>query len=394
MKRENQIRLLVLFVIYFTVFPGLVHTAQDKLRVTAETAAVRVNPDIESQIITLMMKGEVLDSIDKTDGWFKVSVLLKEQNIRVDGYIHSSFVTALKLDSQKKEPEEKRILKETPTEEYSTHIDFRESRKRTWVGLKLKGGASYVLAGDINEGTEGFDNVWRDEFTYAGGEIQGKLTPFHIIYDFEGDFIFYILPNVGIGFGSGYLYGSQNNDMLLTFPDGEGSWVIKPELKVIPIKAGLYFLIPIGRNSCFSLDAGAGLYSVDYSWYWKGEYDGYWMEIQQQAAAKNVGYHAGLGFEIGWGSYFAFLVEGRARYAEISGFEGTLEYKDSYGDSDIDEGKLYYWKEQIFGNKYTFVFISESEAPSFTGLSSAELVREAVVDLSGFSLQAGFKLKF
>jgi len=118
------------------------------------------------------------------------------------------------------------------------------------------------------------------------------------------------------------------------------------------------------------------------------------MELDQEAEASGVGYHAGLGFEISLAPHLGFFLEGRARYAEISGFEGTLRYKDSDGGLDIDEGKLYYWKEEVFGNKYTFVFISESDTPSFTGLSSPESVREAVIDLTGVTLLAGFKIRF
>jgi hypothetical protein len=189
--------------------------------------------------------------------------------------------------------------------------------------------------------------------------------------------------------------GNQKNELRLTLPSGEGPWIVKPELEIIPIKAGLYFLIPLGGRSYFTLDAGAGWYLVDYHWYWKGEDgSGYWAEMNQEASAQDIGYHAGLGFEIGLGPHIAFLLEGRARFAEIDGFEGTLEYKDSFGDSDLDEGKLYYWREKIFSEKFTFVLINESDSPSFTGLSTAEFVREAVVDLTGVSLQAGFKIKF
>jgi hypothetical protein len=295
----------------------------------------------------------------------------------------------------KQEDVKKRGTEENRAGAFSPDIGFKRSKKRTWVGLKLRGGASYILADDINEGTQGFDSIWKHEFSYPGAGIEGELNPFHIVYDFEGNIVFYVFPNVGIGFGSGYLFGNQNNEMLLTLPTGEGPWVIKSELKVIPIKAGLYFLIPLGGGSYFTLDAGAGWYNVNYNWYWRGEDgSGYWAEMNQEASAQDIGYHAGLGFEIGLGPHFAFLIEGRARYAEICGFEGTLEYKDSDGDSDLDEGKLYYWRETVFSEKFTFVFINETDEPSFTGLSSAEYAREAFVDLTGFSLQAGLKIRF
>jgi hypothetical protein len=394
MEGKHKRKISVICAVLICVFSGLIHAEPIKIKVTAETAAVRVNPDIESQIVILLSRGQVLDSDGKTDGWYRVSVFLKDKGLDVEGYIHSSLVTRVTDAS----PEKSLIAKEQPVEKKQVReinsIDFSDSGKRRWLELKLGGGASYILANDINEGNEGFDQIWRDELTSAGGEIQGEPAPFHIAYEFEGNIILYIFPNIGIGFGSGYIYGSQENDMLLTFSGSEETWITKPEIKTVPITAGLYFLIPLGGGSYFTLDAGAGLYKVDYSWYWKGGYHGYWMELDQDAEASGIGYHAGLGFEIKLAPHLGFFLEGRARYAEISGFEGTLRYKDSNGGSDIDEGKLYYWEEEVFGNKYTFVFVSEGDTPSFTGLGSTESVREAVVDLTGVTLQAGLKIRF
>lgn len=395
MKGRYQNNIVIFIIVYFFIFPILIHAAQQKIKITAENAAVRAKPDIESQVIKLMNRGDVLELKGKTNEWFQVSIFLEDKGIEVLGYIHPSLVSEMEELSIEQEGIEKRVPEEKRGEVYSPEISFKKAQKRTWVGLKFKGGASYILADDINEGTQGFDSIWKNELSYPGAGIEGELTPFHIVYDFEADIIFYVFPNVGIGLGSGYLFGNQNNEMRLTLPSGEGPWVIRPELKVVPLKAGLYFLIPIGGESYFTLDAGAGWYNVNYNWYWRGENgSGYWAEMNQEASARDIGYHAGLGFEIGLGSHFAFLIEGRARYVEISGFEGTLEYKDSSGDSDLVKGKLYYWKEWIFTEKYTFVFISETDTPSFTGLTTAEHVREAVVDLTGFSLQAGFKIKF
>jgi len=394
MKGRNQRKISILCAAFICILSGWVQAEQMKIKVTADTAAVRTKPDIESQIVTLLDKGKILDADEKADGWYRVSVVLEDRGIEVKGYIHSSLVTEM-TDT----PTEPSLIEKEQTAEYKTSpktndIDFSGSR-RSWLELKLGGRASYILAEDVNKGNEGFDQIWRDEFTHAGGEIQGEMTPFHIAYEFEGDIIFYIFPNVGIGFGSGYIYGSQKNEMLLTFSGSEETWITKPEIKTVPITASLYFLIPLGGGSYFTLDAGAGWYNVDYSWYWKGGYDGYWMELDQEAEASGVGYHAGLGFEISLAPHLGFFLEGRARYAEISGFEGTLRYEDSDGGLDIDEGKLYYWEEEVFGNKYTFVFVSESDTPSFTGLvGSIESVREAVIDLTGISLQAGLKIRF
>lgn len=386
---------MVFVITLISVFLGMIQADEQKITITADKAAVRAEPDIESPMIKLVSRGEVLESVDRINEWHKVSVFLEDKEIDAWGYIHSSLVTVLEDLSIKTKDTKEEALQENKVSASRHDMDLKIAKKRTWLGFKLKGGASYILAGDINEGTEDFNRLWRNEFSYPGAGIEGKLTSFHIVYDFEGDLIFYIFPNIGIGFGSGYMMGNQRNEMLLTLPTGEGPWVIRPELKVIPIKAGLYFLIPLGGGSYFTLDAGAGWYSVDYNWSWKGEDgSGYWAEINQEASAQDIGYHAGLGFEIGLGPHFALLLEGRARYAEISGFEGTLEYKDSFGGSDLDQGKLYYWREPVFSKKYTFVFIHESETPSFTGLSPAEFVREAVVDLTGFSLQAGLKIKF
>ncbi|MBD3415135.1 MAG: SH3 domain-containing protein [Candidatus Aminicenantes bacterium] len=395
MMMANKANSIVFAVILFLFWVSLIHAGQEILEVNADTAAVRKSPDIESPILVLISQGEKLAYRGKENSWYRISVYLEEKGEAVEGYIHSSFVKVLVAAPNQQESREKRAPDEIQAIMSLENMEFQKSRKRTWVGIKFKCGAGYIRADDINEGTEGFNQLWTDFGVIGGGEVKGELTPFHIVYDFEGDIVFYILPYMGIGFGSGYIYGNQKNEMLLTFPGTEGSWVIEPEIRAIPLRAGLYFRIPLGGHSYFTLDGGAGWYMVDYFWNWRGEGGaGFWMEMNQETSAQDMGYHGGMGFEIGLGPHFAFLLEGRVRYAKISGFEGSLQYRDSFGSSDEDEGILYYWKEKIIFNQYTFVFVSESDTPSYTGLGTPESLREAVVDLTGVYIQAGFKINF
>ena len=248
MKGRSQRKISILCAAFICIISGWIQAEQMKIKVTADTAAMRTKPDIESQIVTLLEKGKTLDADEKTDEWYRVSVVLEDRGIEVKGYIHSSLVTEITDISTEPSLIEKEQTAEYKISPKTDDIDFSVSRRR-WLALKLGGRASYVLAEDINAGNEGFDQIWRDEFTHAGGEIQGEMTPFHIAYEFGGDIIFYIFPNIGIGFGSGYISGTQKNEMLLSFSGNEEIWTIKPEINAIPITASLYFLIPLGRGS-------------------------------------------------------------------------------------------------------------------------------------------------
>jgi hypothetical protein len=109
--------------------------------------------------------------------------------------------------------------------------------------------------------------------------------------------------------------------------------------------------------------------------------------------AASLGFHGGLGLEITLDKRVSLNVVGRGRYAKISHFDGT-DTTMHYGFRD---GGVY--KEYITTTKKGILFYFEKDnyprmAVYEVKPTNYESVREASFDFSGFTLQAGLKIRF
>jgi len=258
------------------------------------------------------------------------------------------------------------------------------------ASLRLWGGVNYLLAKDINDGNTGWNDYVKAFAEVFGWSALGETKPIRMGYDFGGDLIVNLTPRIGLGFGAGYLQGAKES--IITFTQGTDKMTMtsKPNIRAVPLRAGLFLNLPMGERARLNLNGGAGYYISKYSHEWKNEGTSsgstVYNKITQEATASGIGFHGGFGLEFDLASNLAFFIEGQARYAKIGGFEGT--YKE---DSEQEEGKLYYF-ELMFDTDYHFkqVFVRETE-PSDSEVIN---VREARVDFSGFCAVAGLKIKF
>jgi hypothetical protein len=260
------------------------------------------------------------------------------------------------------------------------------------VGLKLYGGYGYLLAGEGNEGSKGYLDAWAAEaHTYGGYAVSGGYKPFHYGLDVGGDLIIYFTPNIGVGFGGGYLQSFSSSTIDLTKPGDSASLSTKPKISAIPIRASLYISLPMGTSANLILQGGAGYYLAKYEDIFRVVEGPDWVQLDNKADGKGIGFHGGLGFELNFGPNFGLVLEGLARYAVISGFEGTCVVSVPTGTAYSESGKLYFFKisDPVLG---TFSFIEvAATAPSGPSISN---VHEAKVDFSGFAVRAGFIFRF
>jgi len=260
---------------------------------------------------------------------------------------------------------------------------------KSGLSLRLLGGINYLLAKDINDGVQGWGDYWADSATLSGYSVEGEAKPIRFGYDFQGDIIINFTPQFGIGFGGGYIQGSKTSE--ISFANStEGNSTNKPKISAIPVRVGLFFNLPMNQTTNFVFNIGGGYYFAKYSYNWRAEENGDWMDLEQSATARGFGFHGGIGFEFNLAPNMAFVLEGQGRYAKIGGFEGTIDRSTSWGDPEKEEGKLYYGEVTDMGKKYPFVFIFE-EIPSDPDISEA---REAKVDFSGFTMVAGIIIRF
>jgi opacity protein-like surface antigen len=261
------------------------------------------------------------------------------------------------------------------------------------VSLKLFGVYGSIGAGDVQEGLDGATSFYRQVLELVGWSRTGDFKRFDNIWEAGGDFVFYFTPVIGIGLGASYMQNwPAKTDMTFSHPPAADiKQTMTPKVTAIPIRASLYVAIPIGTALKLSLHGGVSYYfaKMDYTWRLGTASD--WIQVETKTDGKGLGFHGGAGLEFNFSTSAALFVEATGRLAKLSAFTGDSTLSVSGGGSASTSGTLYFWKDNygILG-VLSQVGISDT-LPSGSGITDA---REAEVDLSGFSLRAGFLFRF
>jgi hypothetical protein len=346
-----------------------------ELEVNAEKVDVHLVPDIESTVVTTLPQGFLLKSYEKINEWFRVVIGPDEDGIVTIGYIQSQNVNIIR----------EKIIKE---------LDYWEEESEFFEGIglsvRLTGGPTFFSGGDIRRGDKGLYDAASDFVTSYGYVTERRFDAFRSGFEVVADFVYNLTSKFGIGIGAGYVHLTQHSLLIFNPPNVfEGNQVgSSPKVAAYPIRLGVFFNFPLHRLVNLSLDSGAALYITKYTY--SRSTNWYLLDlINQKANATGIGFHGGIGFEINFHPRAALILEGRGRYAKISGFKGESNIKRSINPpleiADIrDKGTLYY----IEGNGRPFLAFFEQEPTGY------QTVRKAALDLSGFVFQAGLKVKF
>ena len=97
-----------------------------------------------------------------------------------------------------------------------------------------------------------------------------------------------------------------------------------------------------------------------------------------------------MGLEFNFSRNLALVVEGFGRYAKLKGLQGDYTWKE---EGIIEEATLWYydWRSSDTGNEYPRIKFDD-DVPTQT--SFQRNIREGEVDLTGFSVRLGIKIKF
>ncbi len=275
------------------------------------------------------------------------------------------------------------------------------------ISFRVQGGLNWLKAGDVNPGTKGLFDWFRDYYNPTGGPVTptGGYKAVHYGYEFGGDVIFDLSKNIGIGIGAGYLQTTTKSSTMSlagTFGPGDDwteSVTANPKLTAIPVRLNLFLTFPLGRKFNFTANAGATYYykakytadmRMDYAETGGSPYS-FWEALSTRTERKNAfGFQGGLGLEYKMSRSIALFIEAEGSYAKFKGgFEGTSEMTDSSGGDNIETGKLYYL--QTTGGGPSSVIMVQSTPPT---PGPGEVVREAILDYSRISLMIGLRFRF
>ena len=288
---------------------------------------------------------------------------------------------------------------------------FPEERKTKNLGysIKLTFGKRNVPIGDVNRALESFNNNDLFEWSrvYTPDQISGEIkTLNHDCLDWEVELRKHISPNLSLSFATSLVPVFIKNESSLTYiyrgsvGDQTSAFTFKPKIAWIPLKFGLCYSLIRFSGIELILSAGIGYHITKVSqskelhetyplggsewviWHWKAHNAG------------GFSFHTGISLELSITKKFAIVAEAQVRQAKMKNLKGK-EWKESknFGIHGEDKGTLYYFNKWDIGIGTRYDDLTVWKEPPFASIYSITDVRKAVLDLNGYSVRAGIRIK-
>jgi hypothetical protein len=271
-------------------------------------------------------------------------------------------------------------------------------KRSSSLSLRLYGGFSRLAAGDVNEGCDGFFELLELYAALGMGTASGGYSPVHAGNNFGADIVFQLTPNIGVGIGASYLRSSKSSLMTFSFEGEEITLTGTPMLSAMPIRLAVFLTLPLGGKFNVTADAGAAYYAaLKFEAEQRLEFTAdSWEEMSLSASrsslSDNLGFQGSLGVEYKISPKMGFFIEAVGRYARFKNFDTATGISlSSGGTPETDEGKIYLQTNTTQGSGAwsSFTISADPPIPDPPKLT----FREPKIDLSGFSLQAGIRIR-
>lgn len=382
-------------LIIFLFWPGLSQAEKLKVKVVVDKTSVRLKPDIGSMVIEIVSAGTILDSEEQVGEWYRVNLPPDENGYIIMGYVHYSAVETLEEKMTEEVPAEMSPVSPAvkPEEPFLPPTSRTPPGAGVSFGLKLSGGMGYLSVGDLNASFQGWNDYFEDAWFGIEGGVEGEYQLLRWGYDFSGEIIINPIPALGIALGAGYLQVSKGSTVEVSMFLSSEDITVNPKISAIPITLGLYFTPSLGSGVNLVLSAGAGYYIGQMSW--EREVSGFFSDFTDtwKTTKGTLGFQGSLGFEFAFSPQIAFVIEGCGRYAKLKDLTGDFKRAgtDILGPFEWGGEYTMWYYEYSENTEYyprIYFFEEEPDNPNYRN------VRKAEIDLSGFSLKAGFRFRF
>ncbi len=257
--------------------------------------------------------------------------------------------------------------------------------------FRFFGGLGYQTIGDINTGLKGFSDAAIHELGL--GAAGGGYAEAHYGFDAGGDVLFQFGPHFGLGIGAGYLRTKRASRLNLMPADPalhDEVITFSPVVSAVPFRLSAFAFVPLGGAVRLSLNIGPEWYLASARTEIMDNFPGWWWnQRENKVKGSGIGLHGGVGLELRLSEGLSFLLEGQGRLAKIDELTGTRRYWNSFGFEEAEEGTLYAWTDLWTFAPFPLVGV-HATAPSDPWVRD---VRKAVLDLSGWSVVAGFVVR-
>lgn len=397
------IETIFILIIMILVGAAAVWGGGIKLRVAAEQANIREKPDIMSAILQQLPEGATLEAERKEGEWFAVLVEKQEGGF-ILGYVHESLVMVMEEAPQEQPPQKERVEEQAqavvepvekkreeprlPPPQTPPATTGKEKRERMNLAFWL--GSRHVAVGDLNDGAAGLARYYESRLAVAG---DGEVEALHSGYLLGAELRIPLASGFYLSLGAEYSSGEASSSVAYKEGSSEALYSTKPWLRTTPISLALlyyplrFLYLKAGLEYSFARCA----YFYRFSTPDPFEQTESWQEWTGEASSSGFGYQLGLGLEWPLGSRVSLIAEAAFRHGRLNDLRGEDFYQESTNYQSRERGTLYRIRATAGGPEtFPLVFIRDRE-PTEAGVMD---VRKAELDLSGYSLRLGLKVRF
>ncbi|OGD37993.1 MAG: hypothetical protein A2V45_06325 [Candidatus Aminicenantes bacterium RBG_19FT_COMBO_58_17] len=286
-----------------------------------------------------------------------------------------------------------------------------EEKKPFWSKFSLKvsaGWGSRIPIGDVNDCLKSFNDneVFEAHRDVGTGQVVGEIkTLDDRIFHGEAELRFDLTPRISFGIATSLPIHKRNeSSVTYTYIGYAGpqimTWTFKSEIKVSPpIRLSAYYTLPVINRLSISIGGGLDLNPARVSQFLRyaetppvGVSDWYTWD---QEAKRNlaIGVHGNAVLKYLLNDRLALVAEFQYRHIKMTGLKGTLKHENYYGDKSEESGTLYYFTEwnYFIGTRHATLEIFET--PPEGGVRWINDLREAALDLSGYSIRMGINVR-
>lgn len=264
------------------------------------------------------------------------------------------------------------------------------------VSFKLTGGLAWINGGDFNAGVTGESALIAATAQSTSGGLKGLSDgPFGHL-----EIITRLSSRLSLGFGGGYGRVSSVSQVASHGLDAGGTYdamtAYNARVSVLPFFANLHYHIPL--SSKFALDAFAGpvftVVQVNIANPTTSTTNALNQLITFTASQTALGGQGGLGLSCGLSNGIALILDGLYRFGRVSDLQGNWVQSGSNSAGPISgSSSTYFMWIYRTGTNGAYSRIGFFDEPGPTD-SSATGAKKATIDISGFVVSAGLKIRF
>ncbi len=355
MKKNCKGKALICFVVVFLlILPTIVQAEKQKIRVVVENSTIRVDPDIQSEIIKKPPIGSVFNVEKKVGEWYEIKVLT-ELGFQVTGYISEMFV---ELEKEEKKPlETKREIPKEP-EKQVPPATFPKAQKTPATRGEFAIRGAYTTGYSVN------DLSYSDSF--SAGVLQNATSTGNVTLELEKPFGFdssfnYFLTG-GLGIQLRFDYNAKSNftdasestfGLNYSWTSGgsyttEEKWSVEGDVTLMIISGNLIYKVQGAGIFAPFFSGGASYYSGNIKASTTGAIATTWLSYPYRyvdyfdipasldSPFSGIGFNVGGGIDIRFSNNIGFTVD--ARYFVLKKVEENWEINPGKYDSNLHDG--------------------------------------------------------